>query len=106
MHKDLEYILNFDENLLFNTDLDDTYSDKEYYRNRIREAKERFKRVKEERERISATSRALDVCRIHHTDTPHQALAYYIETALGNAEYLWFLEHATNQLRKVENDNL
>lgn len=103
----LEYILNFDENKLFNTELDDKYTDKELYRRDIQTAKNRFKEYLEINETTPDTARAFDFCKMYLTDTPHQAIAEHIIKALNprNMELLWFIDYLILKLQEVENEN-
>ena len=104
MNKDLEYILKFDENKLFNTKLDDENTDKVKARKAIKQYKKDYKEHLKEMEQACNTARAFDFCGIKYTNTPHQGLLECIRTVLRKAEYLWLLEYTANELRKVENE--
>lgn len=106
--KKINYILNFDETKLFNTELDDKYTNKDLYIKDIQNAKNTFKEYLEKGNRKTDTSRAFDFCGLYLTDTPHQALAEYIVKALDprHVELLWFLNHVESELRKVENEKI
>lgn len=102
LNKDLEYILKFDENKLFNTALDDECTNKVKARKYIQKAKQRYYEHLEKVTRGCDVSRAFNFCKIHCTNTPHQGLMYCIENVLKYSEYLWLLEFTANKLREVE----
>ena len=99
---DLEYILNFNENKLFNTSLDDKYTNKQEERNYIKQAKEKYYKNKKERENMYDISRAFKFLKIHHTNTPHQALGILIEGVLKYSDYEWLVKYTADELRKIE----
>lgn len=104
MNKDLEYILNFNENKLFNTKLDDENTDKVKARKDIKQYKKDYEEHLKEMEQACDTARAFDFCRIKYTNTPHQGLQACIKTCLKYSEYLWLLKYTAEQLRKVEQE--
>lgn len=104
MNKDLEYILNFDENRLFNTELDDECTNKPYCREVIKKAKQKYYEHLEEVLKGCDVARAFNFCKVHSTNTPHQGLLYCIKNVLKYSEYLWLLEFTANELRKIEKE--
>ena len=105
MNKDLEYILNFDENKLFNTPLDDKYTDKEKEKGYIKQAKQKYYKTLQEREYMYDMPRAFKFLNVHHTNTPHQALGVLIEGVLKYADYEWLVKYTANELRKIESES-
>lgn len=98
----LEYILNFDENKLFCTKLDDECVNKVAARNSIRRAKEAYKEHLEEAKKGCDNARAFDFCRIKYTNTPHEGLMVCIKNVLRYSEYLWLLDYTYKELKKLE----
>ena len=96
------YILNFDENKLFNTKLDDENTDKVKARKSIRKAKEAYKERLEDVEKACDVARAFEFCGIRYTNTPHQGLEVCIRNVLRYSEYLHLLDYTYNELKKVE----
>ncbi len=105
MNKDLEYILNFDENKLFNTELDYKYSNIEKEREHIREAKREYYKTLKERECMYDTARACDIINVRCKDTYHQLLGALIEVVLRYSEYEWLLKYTADELKRVDNES-
>ena len=106
MYEKLKYILNFDENKLFNTKLDDDYTNKVALRKAIKQYKKDYKEHLEEMEQACDVARAFDFCGIQYTNTPHQGLTACIRTILRKAEYLWLLDFTYEQLKNVEENEI
>ena len=102
MNKDLEYILNFDENKLFNTKIDDENTNKVKTRASIKEAKRKYYERLEKASKLMNVVRAFDFCGIRYTNTPHEGLMHCIKNVLRYSDYLWLLEYTANELRKLE----
>ena len=107
LQEKINYILNFDESKLFHTDLDDMYTNKNWYLEDIKFAKEKYLKYKNKQKMVGNTVRAFDFCNMYMTDTPHQALANYIVVALNPkySEFLWFIDYLVSELKKVEERN-
>ena len=102
LNNEFNYILNFDENKLFNTKLDDEHTNKHKAREYIKKAKQKYYEHLEKVTRGCDISRAFNFCKVGSTNTPHQGLTYCIENVLKYSEYLWLLEFTAKKLREID----